>query len=192
MFRDHSSQLCTIGHKLVQHYRDKLPFYFIAKAGPPKYKYTMAGRRPTGNRFGADGFAIVAPKVKDDRADFTGEIRDALNREIRPVPQDLMEILDDIAIKEGDSDLQQHLEYLKGETYEDMRKTEKAGIKFNYLDKDSILEKSAREGNERAASRRLRSIPTQTVKSKTEGTPPPMRRRSKSGRDRRLTTWEPK
>ena len=180
MFRDHPSQLCTVAFKLVQSYRDKLPFYFIAKAGPPKYKYTMAGRRPTGNRPGADGFAIVAPKVKDDRADFTGEIRDALNREIRPVPQDLMEILDDIAIKEGDNDLQRHLEYLKSETYEDMRKTEKAGIKFNYLDKDSILEEAARAGNERAASRRLRGIPTQTAKPSrpSQGTPPPMRRRS--------------
>jgi guanylate kinase len=100
-FRQPQSQLSTKRWDMVKAYEQFFPFYFIAKADAQGI---------------ADGYAIVASQVK--RHYPIGEFRDAKNREIRPIPSRLLDILSRVAVQHGDTHLQQHIGHLRVETPE--------------------------------------------------------------------------
>ena len=100
-FRQPRSQLSTKRWDMVKAYEQFFPFYFIAKADAQGI---------------ADGYAIVASQVK--RHYPIGEFRDAKNREIRPIPSRLLDILSRVAVQHGDTHLQQHIGHLRVETPE--------------------------------------------------------------------------
>ena len=100
-FRSPRSRLSTSDWDMVKAYAQFFPFYFVARADSQGI---------------ADGYAIVASQVK--RHYPIGEFRDALNREIRPIPPRLLDILDQVAVQYEDPHLQQHIGHLRVETPE--------------------------------------------------------------------------